>query len=66
MVTGRGAEQRPQRHLDRAGVGSRHDADAIIGRNLQNFAGEIDGALELRLAGFGAVRAAEHSVAEGL
>ena len=38
------AKQRPQRHLDCAGVGSRHNANAIIGRNLKNFAGEIDGA----------------------
>ncbi len=66
IVTGRGAEQRPQRHFDRAGVGRRHDADAIVGRDLQDFAGQIDGALELGLAGFRAVRAAEDGVVEGL
>ncbi len=60
------AEQRPQRHLDRAGIGGRHDADAIVGGNLQHFAGEIDGALELRLADLGSVRAAEGCVGEGL
>ena len=60
------AEQRPQRHLDRAGIGGRHDADAIIGGNFQHLAGEIDGALELRLADLGAVRASENRVGEGL
>ena len=60
------AEQRPQRHLDRAGIGGRHDADAVVGRDLQHFAGEIDGALELRLADLGAVRTAESGVGEGL
>ena len=64
--TGRAPEQRPQRHFDRAGVGGRHDADAIIGGDLQHLAREIDGALELRLADLGAVRAAESCVGEGL
>ena len=64
--TGRGAEQRPQRHLDRAGVGGRHDADAVIGRHFQHLAGQVDGALELRLADLGAVRASENRVGEGL
>ena len=59
IVTGRGAEQRPERHFDGAGVGGRHDADPVIGRDLQHFAGQIDGALELGLAGLRAVRAAE-------
>ena len=60
------AEHRPQRHLDRAGVGRRHDADAVIGRHLQDFAGQIDGALELRLADLGSVRASQNRVGEGL
>ena len=34
------AEQRPQRHLDGAGVGGRHDADPVVGRHLEDFAGE--------------------------
>ena len=36
------AEQRPHRHLDGAGVGGRHDADAVVGRHLQHFAGQVD------------------------
>ena len=59
MVTGRAPKQRPQRHLDGAGIGRRHDADAVIGRHFENFAGEIDRALELGLASFGAVRTAD-------
>src|SRR5674476_651975 len=54
---GLSAQQRPQRHLDRPGIGGRHDADAIIGRNFQHVAGEVDGAFELRLADLGSVRA---------
>ena len=53
------AEQRPQRHLDRAGVGGRHDADAVVGGNLQDLAGQLDRLLELVLADLGAVRSAE-------
>ena len=44
------AEQRPQRHLDGAGVGGRHDADPVVGRHLKDFAGELDRPLELGLA----------------
>ncbi len=53
------AEQRPERHFDGAGIGSRNDADAVIRRHFQNFAGKIDGLLQLRLADLRAVRAAE-------
>ena len=60
------AEQRPQRHLDRAGIGGRHDADAVVGRHLQHFAGEVDGALQARLAELGAVRAAEGGIFESV
>jgi hypothetical protein len=35
-------EQRPHRHLDGAGVGSGHDADAVIGRHLQHLARQVD------------------------
>jgi hypothetical protein len=62
MSTPRCAEQRPQRHLDGAGVGGRHDADAVVGGNLQNVAGQRDRLLELGLADLGAVRAAERRV----
>ena len=36
-----------------------HDADAVVGGDLQHLAGEVDRALEARLAGLCAVRAAE-------
>ena len=54
------------RHLDGAGVGRRHDADAVVGRHLQQFAGQVDGLLELGLAELGAVRAAERGIVERL
>ena len=57
-------DERPHRHLDRARIGGRHDADPVVGRDFENLAGEVDGAPELGLAEFGAVRAAEGSVAE--
>jgi len=60
------AEHRPQPHLDRPGVGSRHDADAVSGRNFEDFAGQLDGASELGAAGLGPVRAADERVGEGL
>ena len=43
--TGRGPEHRPQRHLDGAGVGAGHDADQVVGRDLQHLAGLVDGVL---------------------
>jgi hypothetical protein len=61
-----GAQQRPHRHLDRARIGRRHDADSIAGRHPEDFAREINGALELRLADLRAVRATENCVGEGL
>jgi hypothetical protein len=42
------------------------DADAIIGRNLENLSGEVGGALELAFAKLGAVRTSESCVGEGL
>ncbi len=60
------AEQRPQRHLDGAGVGRRHDADAVVGRNLKHLAGQLDRLLELGLADLGAMRAAERGVVQRL
>ena len=57
--TGRGAEHRPQRHLDGAGVGGRHDADEVIGGDLEHLAGAVDRSLQARLAELRAVRAAE-------
>jgi len=43
-----------------------HDADAVIGGNLEHLAGEIDGALELRLADLRSVRASKDGVGEDL
>ena len=37
-----GTQQRPHRHFDRAGVGTGDDADAVIGRHAQNFAGQVN------------------------
>ena len=34
--TPRGAQQRPQRHLEGAGIGAGHDADAVVGRHAQD------------------------------
>ncbi len=47
-----GAEQRPQRHLDRAGVGRRHDAELPVGRHAEDGARAVDhlGEARLRLA----------------
>ena len=58
------AEQRPQRHLDRAGIGRRHDADLVVGRHFQHLARQLDRLLELGLADLGAMRAAERCVLE--
>ena len=57
-------EHRPQRHLDRAGIGGRHDADAIIGGHFEHFARQIDRELELGLADLRAMRTAERCVLE--
>ena len=37
-----GAEQAPQRHLDRAGVGGGDDADAVAGGHAQDMPGQVD------------------------
>src|SRR5579872_1811577 len=53
------AEHRPHRHLDRAGVRGRHDADEEVVRHLEHLARAVDRLLEPALADLGAVRAAE-------
>ena len=58
------AEQRPQRHLHRAGIGARDDGDEIIVRQLEQSAGSVEGKLQPRLAGSRAVRTAEDRVLE--
>ncbi len=58
-VDGPGAEHRPHRHLEGAGVGGGHDADAVVGRHAEQARGAVDHVLELRLRLRGAVRAAE-------
>ena len=59
------AQQRPHRHFHGAGVGGRHDADAIIGGNAQQLPGALDRVLELGLAGLGAVGASHQRAFEG-
>jgi hypothetical protein len=59
-----GAEHRPHRHLDGAGVRRRHDADAVVVGHAENFAGQVDRLLELGFADLGPVRAAESRVKE--
>ena len=56
------AQQGPQRQLHRAGVGGRHDADAVVGRNAEHGARSDDHLGELRLAGLRAVRAPKRCV----
>ena len=65
-VDGPGAEQRPHRHLDRARIRARHDADPVIGGDLEKLAGEVDRQLQLGLADLGAVRAAERRILQRL
>ena len=64
-VDGPRAEQRPQGRLDGAGVGAGHDGDAIIGRNLQNFAGQLNGLLQPGFADSGAMGAASAERSQG-
>ncbi len=52
------AQQRPQRHFDRAGIGGRHDADPVTGGDFKHFACQLDRELELGLADFRAMRTA--------
>ena len=42
MVTGRGAEQRPDRHLHRAGVGSGDDPELVVGGKAEQRVGALD------------------------
>ena len=58
------AEQRPQRHFDRAGIGCRHDADLVIGGNPKHLARQFDRELELGLADFRAMRTAKSGIRE--
>jgi hypothetical protein len=63
QLNGLGAQHRPQGGFHRAGVAARHDADQVVGRDLQHVAGLVDGGLEARLAQLGAVRAPQDSLA---
>src|SRR3546814_8730503 len=60
------AEQRPQRHLDGAGVGSRHDGDAVVLGDAEDSAVAVAHLVELRLAARRPVRAAEIGAAQHL
>jgi hypothetical protein len=59
------AEQRPQRHLHRPGVGAGHDGDAAVARNAEHRTGEVDGFFQLRLARLRAVGAPDYRIAQG-
>src|SRR3546814_2598620 len=59
-----GTEQRPQRHLDGAGVGGRHDAEAVIRGNPENRARPVDDGGELGFSDLGAVGPPEGGVGE--
>src|SRR6185503_8185236 len=58
------AEQRPKRHLHRAGIRARNDGDKIVVRQLEQGAGSVDGKLQPGLAGSRTVRTAEQRVLE--
>ena len=60
-----GAQKRPQRHLDGAGIGGRHNAQPVIGGQAQKLLGAVDRILELGFAGFGAVGASHQRAFEG-
>ena len=57
-VDAAGAEHSPQGHLESPGVGTGHDGDVVVGRDLENFFSLVDGELQAGLALIGAVRAA--------
>ncbi len=59
-------EQRPKGHFNGTGVGRGNDTDAIIGGNIENFTGEIDGLLQLGFANLGAMRATERCIGESI
>ena len=58
------AQQRPHRHLHRAGIRRGHDANPIVVRDAENLARAVDGRLEPRLAHGGAMRAPERRVGQ--
>ncbi len=58
------AEHRPQRHLDRAGVRAGRNADAIVRRDPEHLAGQVDRKLELGFADLRPMRPAESGVFE--
>ena len=57
-------QQVPHRHLYRAGVGRRHDADLVVCGDAQNLAGAFDGGEELFLADGSAVAATQRRASE--
>ena len=57
-------QQGPHRHFKGTCVGGGHDADPIIGRHAQNFAGCFDRLLQLGLAGCGTMRAPQRCVGQ--
>ena len=55
-----GAEHRPHRHFERAGVGPGDDADAVSVGQLEHLAHQVDAELQPLLAEAAAMRPAEH------
>ena len=53
------AEQTPQRHLDRTGIRTGYDTDAIAGRHTEHSAGAIDGFFQARGTGLRSMRPAD-------
>jgi hypothetical protein len=64
MSTPRSPSIAPHRHLDGAGVGRRHDADAVVVGHAEDIARQVDGLLEFGFADLGPVRAAQRRVNE--
>ena len=58
------AEQRPKRHFNRARVGCRNDADAIVRRHIEHLTRQIDRLLQLCLANFCTVGATQWCVGQ--
>src|SRR5262249_41750510 len=58
------AEERPHRHLDRAGVGARHDAELPVARDAEQRAAALDHRLQAGLRRARTVRAPEEGAVE--
>jgi hypothetical protein len=59
-----GPQQRPHCHFDGPGIRPRHNADAIVGRHVQDGTGQVDRFFQLGLADGGAVRPPQRRIAQ--